>query len=129
MFSFLSKLSVLSCIVKRQKSKNVVFFLARDLHIFESFFDKLANSGYQTQRTISNNASTYYDVLGLKPNATQNEIKSAYYKLSKIYHPDSTKSPQNYSRFLEVKEAYEVLRNVNKKLMYDKGKYSSNTFR
>ncbi|CAG5116060.1 unnamed protein product [Candidula unifasciata] len=108
-------------------------FRVKDICSFASFLSNGAYCCYQTQRHLSRklgNASTYYyDVLGLKPNATQSEIKSAYYKLSKLYHPDRTKCPQNNSRFLEIKEAYEILGNSKKKLMYDKGIYNNSTSR
>lgn len=48
---------------------------------------------------------TYYDVLGIKPNASKDEIKSAYRKLAKKYHPDMPQG--NSEKFKEVQSAYE----------------------
>ena len=52
----------------------------------------------------------YYNVLGLKKHATKEEIKRAYKKLAKIYHPDTNQDSLNgCSKFIEIHEAYEFL--------------------
>ncbi|PKR85121.1 molecular chaperone DnaJ [Heyndrickxia camelliae] len=61
----------------------------------------------------------YYEVLGLEKNASKDEIKKAYRKLSKQYHPDINKAPDAADKFKEVKEAYEVLSDDNKRAHYD----------
>ena len=50
----------------------------------------------------------YYDVLGVTKNSDSQEIKSAYRKLAKQYHPDINKSPDAEEKFKEVQEAYDV---------------------
>jgi len=59
----------------------------------------------------------YYDVLGLNRNASHNDIKKAYYKLAKDYHPDKGGSEDD---FKICQEAYEVLSDPAKKILYDK---------
>ena len=55
-------------------------------------------------------AKNYYDVLGVDKTASASEIKSAYYKLAKKYHPDLNKdNAEAAEKFKEVNEAYEVL--------------------
>ncbi|GJQ81243.1 hypothetical protein Trydic_g20462 [Trypoxylus dichotomus] len=67
-------------------------------------------------------AKNHYDVLGLTPKATQAEIKSAYYDLSKIYHPDKNQGSADAStKFRDITAAYEVLGNVRTRRLYDKG--------
>lgn len=61
----------------------------------------------------------YYEVLGVGKNASAQDIKKAYRKLAKEYHPDHNKSKDAESKFNEVREAYEVLSDDGKKKAYD----------
>ena len=61
----------------------------------------------------------YYEVLGISKNADEKEIKSAFRKLAKKYHPDVSKEPDAEAKFKEVNEAYEVLSDSQKRKMYD----------
>ncbi|WP_019242650.1 MULTISPECIES: molecular chaperone DnaJ [Bacillus] len=61
----------------------------------------------------------YYEVLGLTKSASKDEIKKAYRKLSKQYHPDINKADDAADKFKEIKEAYEVLSDDQKKAQYD----------
>ena len=61
----------------------------------------------------------YYDVLGLSKGASEDEIKKAYRKLAKQYHPDINKSPDAEAKFKEINEAYEVLSDSQKRSNYD----------
>ena len=65
---------------------------------------------------------TYYDILGVKCDATQEQIRSIYRKLSRIYHPDIGKNlgVRDDKRFKEINEAYRVLSDKNKRREYDK---------
>ncbi|XP_045193961.1 dnaJ homolog subfamily A member 2-like [Mercenaria mercenaria] len=59
-----------------------------------------------------------YDVLGVKKHASDGEIKKAYYKLAKEFHPD--KNPESEEKFKEISFAYEVLSNAEKRETYDR---------
>lgn len=61
----------------------------------------------------------YYKIMGLERNATQDDIKRAYRKLARKYHPDVSKEKDAETRFKEVGEAYEVLKDPEKRAAYD----------
>lgn len=62
----------------------------------------------------------YYEILGISKSATKQQIKSAYRKLAKQYHPDRNKAADAETKFKEVQEAYEVLSDDQKRSAYDK---------
>ena len=61
----------------------------------------------------------YYEVLGVSKDASDAEIKSAFRRLAKKYHPDVSKEPDAEKKFKEVQEAYEVLGDETKRKQYD----------
>lgn len=61
----------------------------------------------------------YYETLGVDRSASEAEIKSAFRKLAKKYHPDVSKEPDAEAKFKEVQEAYEVLGDESKRKTYD----------
>ena len=69
----------------------------------------------------------YYDVLGVSKTATDAEIKSAFRKLAKKYHPDVSKEPDAAEKFKEAQEAYAVLSDANKRKQYDQFGHSAFT--
>jgi curved DNA-binding protein len=64
----------------------------------------------------------YYEVLGVKPDASETEIKSAYRRLARKYHPDVSKEPDAEERFKAVNEANEVLADPKKRAHYDRAR-------
>ncbi len=65
------------------------------------------------------NKKDYYEVLGVSKDASDKEIKSAFRKLAKQYHPDVNKAPDAAEKFKEAQEAYAVLSDESKRRQYD----------
>jgi len=64
-------------------------------------------------------AKSLYETLGISENASADEIKKAYRKLARKYHPDINKDPKAQDKFKEINAAYEVLSDPEKKAQYD----------
>lgn len=62
----------------------------------------------------------YYEILGVPRNATPDQIKNAYRKLARKYHPDVSKEPEAEARFKEMGEAYKVLKDPESRASYDR---------
>lgn len=62
----------------------------------------------------------YYEVLGVSRNCSDEDLKKAFRRLARQYHPDVNKSPDAEAKFKEIGEAYEVLRDAEKRAAYDR---------
>jgi molecular chaperone DnaJ len=67
-----------------------------------------------------NGKRDYYEVLGVAKGASKDEIKKAYRRLARQYHPDVSKEPEAEAKFKEVNEAYEILSDEQKRSVYDR---------
>lgn len=65
------------------------------------------------------NKKDYYSQLNVSKGATQDEIKKAYFKLAKEFHPDVNKAPEAKEKFATINEAYETLGDDSKRRVYD----------
>ncbi|EFA05522.1 dnaJ homolog subfamily C member 30, mitochondrial [Tribolium castaneum] len=94
-------------------SRSYIWFLGPQLRKFHTSFFLRSTKG-----------KSHYDSLGISSKATQADVKSAYYKLSKVYHPDRNKDSDDAAqKFRDITEAYEVLGNVKSRKLYDRGLY------
>jgi molecular chaperone DnaJ len=67
----------------------------------------------------STSARDFYEVLGVKKDASKDDIKAAYRKMALQFHPDRNKSPEAEEKFKEISEAYAVLSDDDKRKQYD----------
>lgn len=76
-----------------------------------------------------NENKDYYSLLEIKKDASEKDIKIAYRKLAKKYHPDLNKNdPRAKEKFIEIKEAYDTLKDPVKRKTYDQLKNNPQTF-
>ncbi|KAJ3153089.1 hypothetical protein HDU86_005387 [Geranomyces michiganensis] len=66
-----------------------------------------------------------YEVLGVDKGASASEMKKAYYKLARDYHPDTSKDPNAKEKFIEIQEAYDILSDDSKRANYDQFGHSA----
>ncbi|KAG7593163.1 Chaperone J-domain superfamily [Arabidopsis thaliana x Arabidopsis arenosa] len=77
----------------------------------------------------SSSARNYYDVLGVSPKATREEIKKSFHELAKKFHPDTNRNnPSAKRKFQEIREAYETLGNSERREEYDKLRYQNSDY-
>ena len=69
---------------------------------------------------MSDGERSYYDVLGVVPDASQDDIKRAYRRLAKAYHPDVNRDPDADARFKEINEANQILSAPDRRAQYDR---------
>ena len=64
-----------------------------------------------------------YNILEIEPTSTETDIKKAYHRLAKIYHPDKNKEPNANEKFQKIQSAYEILGNDKTRQEYQKMNY------
>ncbi|XP_049291523.1 protein tumorous imaginal discs, mitochondrial isoform X1 [Anopheles funestus] len=124
--SAVAMVAACNCIItNRQPIRRHLFTPAvtNDRHLQRTPCSSRSNTLQSTRSFYTSNIlrkKDYYNTLGVTKNASPKEIKKAYYKLAKKYHPDTNKDDPNAGKkFQEVSEAYEILSDETKRREYD----------
>lgn len=102
---------------KALKNRIFVSFLNYGFNIYTKF--SKMNYFKRTNALYRNRNYNFYEVLGVERNSTNEEIKSAYLRLAKQYHPDVNKDPGSDDKFKNIALAYEALSNQRNRDLYD----------
>ncbi|KAL3538659.1 hypothetical protein ACH5RR_002025 [Cinchona calisaya] len=123
-FNITNKLSPPShCFSSKSKalaSPSSMFFSQSPLHVLFNSGSYKNSCQKRGARFTVRAEQDYYTVLGVSKNASKSEIKSAYRKLARNYHPDVNKETGAEEKFKEISNAYEVLSDDEKRSIYDK---------
>lgn len=84
-------------------------FIAHNLNVSFAEVTNVDKRSFHFTNAVNAARKDYYDILGVSRNSSTSDIKKAYYKLAKKYHPDVNKEPEAQKKFQEVSEAYEVM--------------------
>ncbi|XP_011074871.1 chaperone protein dnaJ A6, chloroplastic [Sesamum indicum] len=106
--------------IKSLASQSSTFFSPKSLNVLYSSGSYINSCQRRRARLIVRADKDYYSVLGVSKSASKSEIKSAYRKLARSYHPDVNKEPEAEQKFKEISNAYEVLSDDEKRSIYDK---------
>lgn len=86
-------------------------------------FDSIVSTRLLSRSSVK---FSLYETLGISSASTQADIKTAYYKLSKTYHPDKNKGSEDAAqKFRDITAAYEILGNYRLRRLYDKGSFDT----
>jgi len=103
------------------------YFDFRKIFAEKKAYEKRYEEPYKREKEVKTEpVPYYYRVLGVSKNASLDEIKSAYRRLAKIYHPDRSADPDTEEKFREIQKAYEVLSDPAKRAQYDRFEDSYN---
>ena len=72
--------------------------------------------------------ANYYEILQVSTQATQAEVKQAYRRLAKLFHPDSQRETANHERIVKLNQAYEVLGDARRRRSYDQKIFSQDSY-
>ncbi|XP_021895931.1 uncharacterized protein LOC110813197 [Carica papaya] len=108
-------------------SSSTLFHGATSLRSHKSFSSLTSSSSLKSNPRFSKNrfgtvlaaSGDYYSTLGVPKSASSKEIKAAYRRLARQYHPDVNKEPGATEKFKEISNAYEVLSDDKKRALYD----------
>jgi molecular chaperone DnaJ len=94
--------------------------MQKNILVVHSSAEQIAPCFLDKDQSMAANKRDYYEILGVSRNASDDEIKKAFRRLAKQYHPDANKEQGAEARFIEINEAYEVLSDPQKRTAYDR---------
>lgn len=110
-----------SCSSKRTLGSSCSTIFSPNIsHVYSNSTQLKDSCRYKRSHLIVKAKRDYYSVLGVAKDAKKPEIKSAYRKLARSYHPDVNREPEAEQKFKEISNAYEVLSDDEKRSIYDR---------
>jgi curved DNA-binding protein CbpA len=101
---------------------SVQYLTALSVHsslLYRPHFQSPCSARYYSQTNDGNNRKDVYKILECTPSSSPKEIKSNFYRLSKLYHPDTSKETNAHEKFIELGEAYRIVSNPTLRSNYD----------
>ncbi|EMR09780.1 chaperone DnaJ [Pneumocystis murina B123] len=123
-FRFLNE-SLMSSKMKQIEKNRIRNFLDKSVFEYKNLYKGVRKSFFHTSRKILAMKDPYA-TLHINRDASISDIKKAYFKLAKQYHPDTNKEKGAQEKFLEIQQAYEILSDPKKRSKYDQ--YGSSAF-
>jgi len=113
-WSFYDSVSVVRSLQRRKNINSLVFVFLRGNQQQARFQSTSVKSDFDTSKPFA-----YYEILGIKRDAKQSEVKVAYFKMVKIYHPDVNSAENARENFDKITEAYTTLIDLTQRYFYD----------
>lgn len=99
---------------------NLILFKYSNSLLYKNIFSQFHRTNTKHVKNYYSNLTLTLEILEVGNKATEAQIKQAYLKMAKVYHPDLNKAPGSKEKFADILEAYDVLSEENKRLAYDK---------
>ena len=112
-----------NCLKRGFKTLNMIPYKIVQKHFIRQLVSNSSNRSFScTSILFESSSKSLYDDLGLDPNASSQDIKNAFIRISKEVHPDKNPdNPEAAAKFFEISNAYNTLSNPKRRRAYDRG--------